>query len=102
VLRVQCRGNCSGDRREAKTKHGDAVAQLGHAAQDRRTAVHRWAYRLKPQGRGKARGFTGMESSSPAANIPSPRDVIRLPASANPNAGDTYCGGGVIDGGEVL
>jgi hypothetical protein len=64
------------------------VARLGHVAQGRRTAVHRRAYRLKPQGRGKAWGVTGVESSSPAAKIPSPRDVIRLPVSANLNGGD--------------
>ena len=37
---------------------------------------------------GKHGGVPGVESSSPAAKIPSPRDVIRLPASANLNGGD--------------
>jgi hypothetical protein len=36
--------------------HGGAVARLGHAAQGRATAVHRRAYLLKPQSRGKYGG----------------------------------------------
>jgi hypothetical protein len=63
-IRVQCRGSNSGGRREARGSHGDAVARLGHAAQGRKTAIHRRAYRLKPQGRGEVRG--GSPEWSPA------------------------------------
>jgi hypothetical protein len=38
-IRGLYRGGHSGDRREAKVNHGDAVARLGHAAQGRTTAV---------------------------------------------------------------
>jgi hypothetical protein len=38
-IRGLYRGSYSGDRREAKVNHGDAVARFGHAAQGQTTAV---------------------------------------------------------------
>jgi hypothetical protein len=38
-IRGLYRGGHSGDRREAKVNHGDAVARFGHVAQGRTTAV---------------------------------------------------------------
>jgi hypothetical protein len=36
-------------------RHGDATEVFKYVVQDRATAVHRRAYRLKPQGRGEVR-----------------------------------------------
>jgi hypothetical protein len=49
-IRGLYRGGHSGDRREAKMNHGDAVARFGHAAQGRTTAV---AGEVIRSGRGK-------------------------------------------------
>jgi hypothetical protein len=38
-IRGLYRGSHSGDRREAKVNHGDAVARFGHVAQGQTTAV---------------------------------------------------------------
>jgi hypothetical protein len=77
--RIYRRGNLTGDDGTATGSHGDAVERQSHAAQGREAVIHRRAYQLKPQGRGEVWGVTGVESSSSAAKIHSPRDVIPLP-----------------------
>jgi hypothetical protein len=59
--------------------YGDAVERLRHAAHGREAAVTGELICSSRRVEGEARGVTGVEPSSPAVQIPLPRDVIRLP-----------------------
>jgi hypothetical protein len=54
-VRVLSRGELTGVDLTVVKRHGDTTEVFGYVAQDRATAVHRRAYRLKPQGRGEVR-----------------------------------------------
>jgi hypothetical protein len=54
-FRVLSRGELTGVDLTVVKRHGDTMEVFEYVAQDRATAVHRRAYRLKPQGRGEVR-----------------------------------------------
>jgi hypothetical protein len=85
---VSRRGDYSGDRREAKTNHGDAVEVLGYVAQGRATAVHRRAYWVPPRQASRVVGFVlpaglihGDDISGTPSAIHSPRTQLGLAAT---------------------
>jgi hypothetical protein len=58
-IRGLYRGGHSGDRREAKVNHGDAVARFGHVAQGRTTAVAGELISTSRKARGGGGGYDG-------------------------------------------
>jgi hypothetical protein len=76
-IRGLYRGSYSGDRREAKVNHGDAVARFGHAAQGQTTAVAGELISTSRKARGVRRWVTGVASSARGDN----RSVIPNPSA---------------------
>jgi hypothetical protein len=101
-FRVHRRGGLTGIGETAAGKHDDTTEVPGYVAQGRATVVPRRAYLLsRKTERRWWRWVTGVTSSPPTTKI-FPHAMLSTQPSTNPNAGDTYCGGGVIDGNEVL